>query len=524
MKTINNVYLYWVGNENNLIKILRKLIYLHSTSGNGYNVHLINHDNINNYVSYIPDFFYDLAPAFQADYVRVFVICDYGGIWLDSDTLVMESLDSLFTILNDKDGFLVEEYDSINNKNNLCNGLFGSKPNTKLMLEWKCKILEIVDIKKQNISWTELGSKILNNTYYLKPEIFENYSIINGSDSIYPINWNECVEHFINNSYENHSSIIRNYQPLIILVNEVYKALSHLSEYDILHFNRSLNYFINKSFDNKNVNKNLLHLLYDSRFIYGYRLSDYISSCIIYHRCWKPTVTNIFNSILLHNENKDNIVFDVGCNIGYFTILSSKMSSNIYSFDGNKENIDKLNITCLINDIKNVNTYHNCVSDKNTFYKMSNKDVIDKNGNIGALRFEETNDSENIHATSIKLDDFIKENNIENIDLLKIDIEGGELKCLKGIQQNLKKNTVKNIIVTLSPHINSDSFDILELLKESDYNLYIIPDKERVNYFDDSNYLNEITCNENNIKNKDLSSFVNSINSKTNILAIKNMV
>jgi FkbM family methyltransferase len=522
MKNINNIYLYWVGNENNLIKILRKLIYLHSTSGNGYNVHLINHENVNNYVSYIPDFFYDLAPAFQADYVRVFVICDYGGIWLDSDTLVMESLDSLFTILNNtNDGFLVQEDDNINNTNNICNGLFGSKPNTKLMLEWKSKILEILDIKKQNISWTELGAKIVNNMYSQKPELFENYIILNGKDNIYPINWSECVEYFINNSYDNHSSIVRNYQPLIILVNEVYKALSHLSEYDILHLDRSLNYFINKSFDNKNVNKNLLHVLYNDKFIYGYGLSDYISTTIIFYRCWKPSVTNIFNTILMRNKNKDNVVFDVGCNIGYYTILSSNHSSNIYSFDANKENIHKLNVSCLINNITNVNSYHNCISDKNTFYKMSNKDVVDRNGNIGALRFEETNDSVNNDALSIKLDDFIEENNIQNIDLLKIDIEGGELNCLKGTQQSLKKNIIKNIIITISPHINSDCFDILKLLKENDYNLYIIPSKEKINYFNDTNYFDEVTLNENNIRNKELQSFVSSINIQTSILAIK---
>ena len=41
---MNNVYLYWIGNEYKLIKILRNMIYMHSTSGNGYNVHLINHN------------------------------------------------------------------------------------------------------------------------------------------------------------------------------------------------------------------------------------------------------------------------------------------------------------------------------------------------------------------------------------------------------------------------------------------------------------------------------------------------
>jgi len=82
-----NIFLYWVGNEYKLISILRKLIYLHSTNGKGYKVHLINEKNINDYIQNIPDYFTKLCKANQADFVRVNVICDYGGIWLDSDTI-----------------------------------------------------------------------------------------------------------------------------------------------------------------------------------------------------------------------------------------------------------------------------------------------------------------------------------------------------------------------------------------------------------------------------------------------------
>ena len=98
--TQRNVFLYWIGKEYKLISILRHLIYLHSTNGIGYNVILITHENVRDYIKDIPTYFYNLCPAHQADYVRVNVICDYGGIWLDSDTLVMDSLDSLFNMLH----------------------------------------------------------------------------------------------------------------------------------------------------------------------------------------------------------------------------------------------------------------------------------------------------------------------------------------------------------------------------------------------------------------------------------------
>ena len=103
-----NVYLYWVGKEYKLISILRKLIYLHSKSGKGYEVILITDKNVNEDIK-VPEYFDKLCPAHQADFVRVNVICDFGGIWLDSDTLVIENLDSLFEILANKDGFFIKQ-------------------------------------------------------------------------------------------------------------------------------------------------------------------------------------------------------------------------------------------------------------------------------------------------------------------------------------------------------------------------------------------------------------------------------
>jgi len=252
----NNVFLYWVGNEFKLITILRRLIYLHSKSGNGYKVHLINHENVKDYVPYIPDFFYHLRPAFQADYVRVSVICDYGGIWLDSDTIVIESLDSLFEKINDNnDGFFIRETKNLDNTNPICNGIFGSKPRTSLMLKWKNVILEVMNEKKLDISWCELGGKILCDFDSKTPELFEKYEIINGIDNIYPVRWYGCVENYIYSPYNNYINILRNYQPLIILVNEVYRSLEHMSEEEIMNSRMPINYFINKSLENGKKNE-----------------------------------------------------------------------------------------------------------------------------------------------------------------------------------------------------------------------------------------------------------------------------
>jgi SAM-dependent methyltransferase len=243
-----NVYIYWVGKEYTLISILRNLIYLHSTSGKGYKVHLITDKNINEYIGDVPSYFNKLLPAHQADFVRVNVICDFGGIWLDSDTLVLHTLDSLFDLIENNDGFFIKQNNDI-----LFNGIFGSKKQTPLMLQWKTNLLKVLNDKKENILWAEIGNLMLKNIYDTNSLLYNNYKIFNGLDNLYPVNWDSCVNEFIEKSYDNYKNIIREYQPLIVLVHHVYKHLEYKTEKEILEGIMPLNYFINLSLINSNL-------------------------------------------------------------------------------------------------------------------------------------------------------------------------------------------------------------------------------------------------------------------------------
>ena len=273
---MDNIYLYWVGNEYKLIKILRNMIYMHSTNGKGYKVNLINHENVKEYIPDLPDYFYKLQPAHQADFVRVYVLCDRGGIWLDSDTLVVDKLDDLFNNMDinnsNTEGFFIKEFDYW-----IWNGIFGTKPNTKLMQMWKKTMLDRLN-KDINIEWIEIGNKILTDSYYKNKEDFtnnkyseyfennkkyltelfnnnneyyKNYYIYSGTNDLYPVNPNNCVEEFINKPYDNYKNIEKPFQPLLVLVGAAYRELEKYSMEEILNGKRPINYFIEKSYRNK---------------------------------------------------------------------------------------------------------------------------------------------------------------------------------------------------------------------------------------------------------------------------------
>jgi hypothetical protein len=253
----NNVFMYWVGPVPEFIMYLRKLIYLHSQNQTKYKIHLINRESVLNYIDEIPECFDKLKPAHQADYVRVAAVCKYGGIWLDSDTIVMNDLSSMFAKLKDHDGFFVTEDDG------LFNGVFGSKANTPLMVDWLSKIKDVLREKKENINWTDIGSGIIND-YKNKPEykaLIAGYYIYDGPNSIYPVLWHNAADLFVSDPQK-----IKQYekedQPIIVLfwstIIKIKPDIKSTTGDIFTNKNTVIGHFINKSMNTLEIDYNYL--------------------------------------------------------------------------------------------------------------------------------------------------------------------------------------------------------------------------------------------------------------------------
>ncbi|TXE12040.1 FkbM family methyltransferase [Seonamhaeicola algicola] len=146
--------------------------------------------------------------------------------------------------------------------------------------------------------------------------------------------------------------------------------------------------------------------------------------------------TQIFNfeefkivSTLL-NLNFDNseklVVIDSGANVGYTTLYLNKHINSkdlyIYAVEPSPENVNcfKANVFEL-NNLTNVKIYDKALSHKQGVnYNISNGFRDGKDWSI------ETIENSKGEIKGITINDIIKENNIEVISLLKIDIEGAE--------------------------------------------------------------------------------------------------
>jgi len=130
------------------------------------------------------------------------------------------------------------------------------------------------------------------------------------------------------------------------------------------------------------------------------------------------------------------VVFDVGANVGNYSnkILKVNPRAIIYAFEPHPTTFNSL--------VKNVNadafhSYNVGVGNENGNLELF--DYRDEDGSSHASLFknviQEIHNKEAIsHVVKvITLQEFIEQNNISKIDLLKIDTEGNELNVLKGL-------------------------------------------------------------------------------------------
>ncbi|MGI8544955.1 MAG: FkbM family methyltransferase [Aridibacter sp.] len=150
--------------------------------------------------------------------------------------------------------------------------------------------------------------------------------------------------------------------------------------------------------------------------------------------------------------HEDMMVFDVGANVGDLTLLFSRFALNgkVHAFEASRAAFEKLEIICRTAKRRNVILNHLALADEKGTIKLNIYDDDYLAFNSQAVRvIEESGKTvepigvEEVSATTI--DDYCKENKIEQIDLLKIDVEGAEFQVLKGAKQMLESQSIKCI-------------------------------------------------------------------------------
>ncbi len=241
---------------------------------------------------------------------------------------------------------------------------------------------------------------------------------------------------------------------------------------------------------------------------YGYRLSDHpgkwqiikrLSKSLKLHKVAPREVTVVRNRIRYRldlTDAMDRILYyrgvherletrlcrylirpgltclDVGANLGYYTLLFAQLTNgkgDVHAFEPSPEEVERLGRNVSLNPFRNIRIHALALSD------VTGKIGITERRKGGNTRIAATNREAVHNIDGMTLDEFVSTEKIANIELMKIDVEGAEVKFLKGGLNTLSRLTPV-MIIELNPEALSRFGnripDVQELLQNRHYRLY----------------------------------------------------
>lgn len=215
------------------------------------------------------------------------------------------------------------------------------------------------------------------------------------------------------------------------------------------------------------------------------KTGDLISNYIFHFNTWEPSITQYIVESL--EDLKGRSFVDIGANLGYFSVLVSKMNpeSMVYSYEPMPLLYASLKRNIEINNLSNIVTEQSAISNKIGSLEIFEGHPMNS-GNCGVHKNAESKDG--IHVKSILLLSEISKMKYQP-RIIKIDTEGSEDKILFQLGELIHR-LPKDIefLVEINPKLigKQKANDILEQFLGLGFNAYEIE-----NSYDIDFYLNE---------------------------------
>ena len=187
------------------------------------------------------------------------------------------------------------------------------------------------------------------------------------------------------------------------------------------------------------------------------------------NKTYEPVVGALF----LSKCNNNDIVWDVGANKGYYTLLAQEKiggRGRVYAYEPVPENVIDLDLIVSLNNLNNFIVEPVALSSavgESSFSLEGWSMGVSAwgkllNGNAESVK-------EKITVQTSTIDHEVERLKLEKIDMIKMDIQGGELGAIRGAKTALENGVIKNILLELHDMMltSDECHEIVETLLDA---------------------------------------------------------
>ena len=201
---------------------------------------------------------------------------------------------------------------------------------------------------------------------------------------------------------------------------------------------------------------------YDLGFSYPVALRSITHASIWWNKKkLEPRLTNLFEKIIgqLNQKKEDSYFYDVGANIGLYSWLCRKLSSNrkILAFEPDPKNFELLQMTKENSKIENINLFNIALSNRMETVSFQQDTLTSATGMIsdGQTPWIEKYLGQETNSIQVSTD-YLDNNTFKahKPSLIKIDVEGHELEVLRGGEKKLSQCKPLLLIESFPPNLD----------------------------------------------------------------------
>ncbi len=164
------------------------------------------------------------------------------------------------------------------------------------------------------------------------------------------------------------------------------------------------------------------------------RTDEGIGRELAFYRVHEPTVTKLLPGFVQQGDT----VLDIGANIGYYTLLLSQLvgaNGVVVAIEPHPENFHLLELNLRLNRVTNVKVIPVAVSDEVGTAEM----FVAEGSNWHSLHPTERTGQKTILVPTVIIDTIVHQLE-RSIDLIRMDIEGWEIKALQSAEGTLRRD------------------------------------------------------------------------------------
>ncbi|HEU5117023.1 MAG TPA: FkbM family methyltransferase [Isosphaeraceae bacterium] len=168
---------------------------------------------------------------------------------------------------------------------------------------------------------------------------------------------------------------------------------------------------------------------------------------MIFMGCFSPHIASVVRALV----PEGGVFLDVGANVGYFSLLGHGLVGSrgrVVAVEPTPSTCETLRANIERNGFEKIELNPIALGDENTSLRLYMPPAAEhRDFNVTT---QEAEGWTPVDVSCRRLDDVLKEWNVERVDLMKIDVEGFEPKVFAGGEESLKSGVIRHLITEVN--------------------------------------------------------------------------